>query len=475
MKSHLFYIVFILIGYTANAQKIVWANKNNLDKKTSFTKVVGQNKHGIYVLKHKNFSLKKYFIIEHFDVKMNLLNTKVIKIPNAELQKVLVLDEQVIVLTKFIEKNLQYSLQAIAIDSNLNATASKTILANVPNHHASDFTIETLPEKSKFCVTYFSINEKETTLNTYLFDMYKLLYSGKIILPNALEDISLVESALLPNDRLMYVYKINRGKYKAEKYVLGTYYYPNGKDKTIIINNDETYVSEIKLGHNLLKNEAYVFGFNSTQEKEDRNYFYYSFSIDSFIMKHKYTTEIDRQLVSSIIGSKYEQKGEALNQFRILKIVPLYNGEITVITEREYISTQNEVFYVSGVPHTSYAKIYNNDEVLLLQLDSTGKMLWHYTLYKTQSSANDGGYYNGIIPIITDYNLYILYNDRLSSNADVIQVCINEKGVSNKKILLNSDPFFTLIIPDESKQISANGIVIPVNQNKEFTYLKLIY
>ena len=88
-------LCFVLVLLTCNglkAQQIIWAQLNNIDKKTDFTKVIGQNKHGVYVLKHKNSTFRKYFIIERFDKRMNLMRSKIIKIPNAELQKIVVLD-----------------------------------------------------------------------------------------------------------------------------------------------------------------------------------------------------------------------------------------------------------------------------------------------------------------------------------------------------------------------------------------------
>ena len=89
--------IIALLAYTASqncfSQQILWANKNNLDKKTDFTKVIGQNKFGVYVLKHRNSSFRRYFIVEHFDKRMNLLKSKSFKIPNSELEKIVIKHE----------------------------------------------------------------------------------------------------------------------------------------------------------------------------------------------------------------------------------------------------------------------------------------------------------------------------------------------------------------------------------------------
>lgn len=114
------YVFSFLCLSSISAQDIIWANKNNIDKRTNFTKVIGQNKHGVFVLKHKNSSFKKYFIVEQFDKRMNLLRSKTFKINNAQLEKIVVQNDGLLVFTKVFEKNNGKKLMMNTIDSNLN-------------------------------------------------------------------------------------------------------------------------------------------------------------------------------------------------------------------------------------------------------------------------------------------------------------------------------------------------------------------
>jgi hypothetical protein len=156
-------------------------------------------------------------------------------------------------------------------------------------------------------------------------------------------------------------------------------------------------------------------------------------------------------------------------------MIPKANGGLVMISERAFVTTQSDIFYINGVPQSSYAKIFNNDEVLIISLDSLFQPQWTDVVNKTQSSINDGGFYNGIITMVNDDEFNILYNDRISANADIVQISYNEFGRMTKKIILNNDQYYALIIPAESRQVNANSIVIPVNQNRDFTYIKLIY
>jgi hypothetical protein len=77
--------------------------------------------------------------------------------------------------------------------------------------------------------------------------------------------------------------------------------------------------------------------------------------------------------------------------------------------------------------------------------------------------------------MVNDNQINILYNDKLNANADIIQVSYMPNGEHSKKILLNNDQYYALVIPAEYNQVTANSIVIPINQNRDFTYIKLLY
>lgn len=129
MNKFLTVILFFSNFLYLNAQKVIWAQKNNLDKKANFTKVLGQNKYGVYVLKHKNNTFRKYFILEHFDKRMNLLQSKTIKIPNAELQKISITPTGINYFIKSFNNDFTCSLLQYTLDSNLNSSIAKTILS----------------------------------------------------------------------------------------------------------------------------------------------------------------------------------------------------------------------------------------------------------------------------------------------------------------------------------------------------------
>jgi hypothetical protein len=243
-----------------------------------------------------------------------------------------------------------------------------------------------------------------------------------------------------------------------------------------LINNEKTYLSNYQLVFNYQTNKVQACGFyGENYEDENLGYFIISILPNTLKPEHIVFKQIERSIVAQIIGVKSESKGENLNKFDIKKMIPKANGGLVMISERAFVTTQSDIFYINGVPQSSYAKIFNNDEVLILSLDSLFQPQWTVVVNKTQSSINDGGFYNGIITMVNDDEFNILYNDRISANADIVQISYNEFGRMTKKIILNNDQYYALLIPAESRQVNANSIVIPVNQNRDFTYIKLIY
>lgn len=479
-------LVYLLLYFAGpgaqlcSGQQIVWANKNNLDRRTDFTKVIGQNRFGTYVLKHKNSSFRKYFILEHFDRRMNLLKTKVFKIPGAELEKIIVHRNGILFFTKHYEKGDVRYITVQSIDSGMNESLPKTVAQFSDRESVSAFRIENNQDKSLFMLWYLRESAGKTTLNYHLMDRKNSIGEYAVPLPYPLRDIY-VGDGLLDDSGKLYTLITFSEKFRSKDAVDFKHHLLAIKPgdvhiSDILLNETTQYINSYKL--NLNPEYGYVAACLLTgmaDEDENKGWDITLLSCRDFSVIKRVSEEFDRKTVAKIIGIKAEQKGENLSKFKIRKLIPKTDGGMLLVCERMFITTQSDIFYVNGIPQSSYARIFNNDEVLLMNFDSSLNILWTDVIVKNQSSVNDGGYYNGIVVMVNDNSINILYNDRLNANADIIQVSYADDGSHSKKILLNNDQYYALLIPSEYSQVSANSIVIPVNQNREFTYIKLLY
>jgi hypothetical protein len=480
-KALLLAFIELLFASNCHSQQVIWANTNNLDKQTNFTKVVGQNKYGVYVLKHKNLTFRRYYILEYFDHKMNLIKNKTFKIPGAELEKVVVHKDGILVFTKEYQKGRFHRLMMQSIDSNLNESSIETIFTHdEKDKKISDIRIEYNHDRTLLMAWYIEENGSNCKLKYHLISLSEPAKNGVSSIDTQLENIY-VGDAIIDKTGNLYVFYTRSVRFSSKQasdfeHRLLSLNIENNLLKDVLLNNEKTFFSSYKLEFNPEFNSVYGFGlFGELNEEDNKGYFFIRIEcLNQTILESKFT-DFERILVNSIIGLKNEQKGENINKFKIKKLIPRTDGGILIICERIFITTQSDVFYVNGIPQSTYAKIYNNDEVMLLNLDSSGSVKWSDVINKNQSSSNDGGYYNSIIVMINNAQINILYNDRLSANADIIQVTYNENGEHSKKILINNEQFYAKVIPIESNQVSANSIVLPINQNRDFTYIKLLY
>ncbi len=463
------------------SQELIWANKNNLDRKTDFTKVIGQNKYGVYVLKHKNSTFRRYYILEHFDKKMNLLKSKTFRIPNSELEKIVVHSSGIIVFTREYIKGSFTRLLYQTIDSGMNESMVKPVFNNTnEDEEISEIRIDYSPKRDKFLIWYLSASGDKTDLHFFLMNKQTILKEGHAFIEQKNEDLYIGDAVIDANGNLYMIYT-HSSKFKSKLAEDFNHWMYTLNTSTLVsdalqINNSNTFLSAYKLIYNQELATVNAFGLcGELDEDDNKGYFTIRIRCSDQKILHTAFTDIDRKLVAQIIGLKNEQKSENLNKFKIRKVIPKTDGGFMVICERMFITTQSDIFYVNGIAQSSYARIFNNDEVLIMNLDSNGTAIWSDIINKTQSSINDGGYYNGIIVMVDEDQIHILYNDRLSANADIIQVSYTADGQHIKKILLNNEQFYALVIPSEYNQVSSNSIVIPVNQNRDFTYIKLLY
>lgn len=463
------------------AQQIIWANKNKLDKRTDFTKVIGQNRFGVYVLKHKNSNFRRYYILEHFDKKMNLLKSKTFRIPNAELEKIVVHSGGITVFTREYIKGRFSRLLWQNIDSAMNESAAKVVFGSSGNEsEISNIRIEYSLNRDKFLLWYLMEENEKTRLYFHLLSRTGKIREGSAVIDRKTSDL-FIGDALTDDSGNLFVLYTQSSKFKSKlssdfEHHLLAINTSSLKEKDLLINNPETFFSSYKLSFNPDFQTVTAFGLTGqTDEDDNKGYFTIRLRCRDFSVISNEFTDIDRKMVAQVIGIKNEQKGEALNKFKIKKLIPKTDGGLMAICERMFITTQSEIFYVNGIPQSSYARIFNNDEVMILNLDSNGVPLWSDIISKNQSSVNDGGYFNGIVIMVNDDEVLILYNDKISANADIIQITYKEDGSHSKKILMNNEQFYALVIPSEYNQVSANSIVIPVTQNRDYTYIKLLY
>ncbi|MEN9738562.1 MAG: hypothetical protein RLZZ318_596 [Bacteroidota bacterium] len=477
----LLWLCCLLSSQSLAAQDIIWAKNANQNKNANYTRVVGQNQFGVFVLKHKNRSLRKYFSIEQFDQRLQLKKSKVFKIPGSELQKVIVTQNQIHYLYKYYNKGKLSKLLINTIDSNLMEGSPKTLYEfGADAYDISDIQVDFDLLSDKLNVWFLKDSNQQTLVKYTLLQNTKQTIYGRALINKPFEQMYIGDSEIDSSGNLYAVLTQTvdaKSKSAADfKHFTVCINAKNSQIKLDTLTADECFISAYQLAYNSAIHCMHI-GYLGGYSDEDDNQFYGIKTIDckGFSILYESINPIDRKLVSQIMGTKYEKTGSNLNKFKIKKLIPKADMGCVLICERMFITTQSDVFYVNGVPQSTYARIFNNDEVLVFSMTDKGNEEWSNVIVKNQTSINDGGYYNGIVIMVNERDFHILYNDRISANSDIIQVSFQANGIYTKKIVLNNEQYYAMVIPSEYSQVSGNSMVLPINQNRDFTYIKLIY
>jgi len=146
-----------------------------------------------------------------------------------------------------------------------------------------------------------------------------------------------------------------------------------------------------------------------------------------------------------------------------------------LIAEQKEIATEDDIVLVNGIPQSTSKNIYNFNELLVLNYDSSGFIDWHNVITKNQTTINDGGYFSSAVVFVGEKFVQLIFNDQLRSTGDVMQYTIYNNGVLQSNKLLKNELENVVIIPVESKQVSSNKVIIPTSKNRRFALLKIIY
>ena len=171
-----------------------------------------------------------------------------------------------------------------------------------------------------------------------------------------------------------------------------------------------------------------------------------------------------------------DRKDGAISEgFGILEAIPRSDGGMLIIAEQKEVATEDDIILVNGIPQSTSKNIYNFNELLIINYDSSAFIDWHKVVTKNQTTVNDGGYFSSVAIFVGDKYIQLLYNDQIRSSGDVMQYTIYNNGVEESKKLLKTELDFVAIIPEESSQVSSNKLIIPTSKNRRFSLLKLVY
>lgn len=475
---------------SVRAQVVEWSNQQKVKSKTSYTRVLGQNPSGIYLLRCKNSEFTKDVIVEKYKSNLALENSMEFDQPySSTIENVLLQDDGLLFITTQRNDSLRkIDICATKVNAFLQVSKQRKILAQLDEasfRNNPEIHIQASINKEYSVLLYYTLGAEKNTsvMNIVGLDgASNLLYSQAIPLPFSTDDIvvSGLECDNEGNAFALVDFPKEGAKKRKEKdqrdFFVYAYYKNLGKTLEYAISQDSLFISDIGLVINNYKKTVCVAGFYSNDNSSKvMGSFTCSIDIPSTLLQYKKLEPLDPHFTGKVISTMLNETGTHLTDLYIRKLIARSDGGCIIVAEKYYETRQTYTYYANGFPQTSSRTSFNFDEIIVLSINTEGQIQFSDFIKKKQVSTNDGGYYSSFVLLNTNDKLAFAYNADTGEESDVLISTINPTGQLDTKILIKALSYYVSLIPSESKQIGTNTSLICTLKDRRFTLMKLTY
>lgn len=500
-KHTLLYIIsiFILTNVTIG-QTIEFGQGVKLKNRNTYSQIMGSNESGTYLIRSKDNAFSKDVILEKYNAKLNLELSKEfeLSIP-ADILKFFMINQNIyafIAAKNNNTKNLDFLVQKF--DLGANQLGGMILLASVEEElisAKSDIGVRLSNNKKYFTLSLLSRDKDSKEKSVFYLHGFDLelnkIYSKTSSINFPLGDI---ESSSRENDNEGNFFVIldfpksynNKRKTEMRNFVLYSYYKTKDELLTHEINKPNTtdvnensvsssdyYIDDVGFCINNVKKQLCITGFyGSEKENMVKGFFLQSIDLSN-------NQVLQNVINSSSLETLREQlsfsKTMDLNDLYIRKIIARSDGGCFMIAEKYFLTRQSYTYYINGFPQTNTRTVYNYNDVMLLSINPDGSLQQGSVIKKEQQSVSDGGYYSSVSNFINNDAIYTLYNADVNQEGDLQMSKFDVLGKNENKILVKAINASLLMIPAESKQISANSFLACTIRDKRFTLMRVTF
>jgi len=188
----------------------------------------------------------------------------------------------------------------------------------------------------------------------------------------------------------------------------------------------------------------------------------------------------DATLLETVEGKNKKQK-KFLSEIRVKDLIVRRDGGVLIVGEkfkrldaRLSPATQATTSTFSNGLNPFTAD-YFFDDIFIVAHYPSGDMHWTNFFYKRQYSKNDRGIFSSYFVMKTPSQLRFLFNDEIVQNTTVSTYNVQPDGDYNRKALLNANFQNIKLRFVDSKQVSANEVIVPSEFKSELRLLKVLF
>jgi hypothetical protein len=298
--------------------------------------------------------------------------------------------------------------------------------------------IESFEERSYSNTHYYDISEDSSMV--YMFRQPKLdkdekdkfflkiwgssleeLHNLEIELPYANKEFSVNDYYLTSDKQLLMLARIDIPKKERQKGDPSNYF------KLINLNvaAGEMIDFELKLRNRFIRNinlrfddkeNAYCVGVYG-DDKGGYDYagtFFYKLDYKTGEITSENLEDFSPELIKEMNNSDSDRKNnqELRANINLKQVISKPDGGNFVIFEEEYIQVST---YTNSNGSTSTTYYYHNNDILVMNLDNAGEIVWQAVIPKQQMSVNDNGMFNSFFATFYNNKLHFIFNDHIDN------------------------------------------------------------
>jgi len=471
--KNIFLIGLITVFQAVQTQSIYMSGRTNESGKHSYSKVIGENSFGVYVLKFRDYNLKKDFIIERFSADLNLLETQSYRLKRKEkVLKFILIDSFLHCLTQTNKLIEQYR-----IDFTLQKFEPVYKSINLPNSISSfdEIYVEYSFSKNYVSITIPQIYDGEMQQYSTVIRELRTMQERVSTIATGFEyrDCNIVSTQVTDEGKYSLLYK-KRGREnrrsKEEFYWLTPSFKPSKAKQHFI--NPYKYLKSAKIYyHPQTKKSQLLALFNFGLKGGSQGIAIYNEDFPEESLNNPFQDNV----ITRVQGASALSKNKTVDNLFIRYAMPHLNGSYLVVLEKYYVSKEMERFYANGIPQASARYIYNYDDVILIQFDSTNQTSWSNIIHKKQSTMGSATYYSSFLFASLNKETIIVYNEKSNAENRLLMNKFTKDGKRKVQVLLEPSSNLMLGIPVEGKQVSYNSFILPVVNGRSQNLLKVAF
>jgi hypothetical protein len=466
------YIFILLIKLTLSGQTIYFSGRTNVNGKHNYSKVIGENKFGIYILKFRDYNIQKDFIIERYSNDLNLISSQPYKLDRKEqVLKLILTDSSLHCITQTTTKISHY-----LIDYSLDQIQPifKDLIYPKNKSHNSETEVVYSQSKKFILITYASTNKNNLqefhiiSRNLLAFTQSNQTYPTQ----HYSKDCSL-QSTLINNlGQSSILFKVQT---RDRRDIKDNYYWviPShrmSQDMAYHI-NPLFYLNNPTLYFHPSNGNSFVIGLYSyLQDEGSQGVSIFSQQEPDYPISNPFSS----QTISSVQGAQAAQNTKVIQDLYIRSVMPHIQGSFVIIAEQYFISKEIENFYANGLPQSNTRSIYNYNDLIVMQFDSLQNTSWSNVIHKKQSTLGPSAYYSSYLYFASNQFNYIIFNEKHTTDNRLLLHKFNSQGTQAIQVLVEPTSDLMMGIPIEGRQTTYNSATLPLVNGRNQNLLKVV-